>query len=141
VQYDGSTLTHFRTPALWGVGSTAPYGHDGSALSLDTIIRRHGGEARVAAAAYRGMSEESREAVVAFLNSLVLYSTQDLPTDIDGDGRIAAHFRVAGRETGRECFNPEWLFNTPARIEGPVAAPDGRRIRSCALVNRRQAYG
>jgi hypothetical protein len=79
--------------------------------------------------------------VIAFLNSLVLYSTEDLPTDIDGDGRIAAQFQVAGRNTGRERFNPEWLFNTPGRIEGPVTAPDGRRIVSQALVNCRQAYG
>jgi hypothetical protein len=141
VQYDGSTLTRFRTPALWGVGSTAPYAHDGSALSLDAIISRHGGEARTTTAGYRGLSERDREAVLAFLNSLVLYSTEDIPTDIDGDGRIAAHFRVAGRDTGRECFNPEWLFNSPAQIEGLVTAPDGRRIRSHALVNRRQAFG
>ncbi len=79
--------------------------------------------------------------MISFLNSLILYSTTDLPTDVDGDGRIAAHFRVAGRDTGPERFNPEWLFNTPGLIEGPVTAPDGRRILSRALVNWRQAYG
>jgi hypothetical protein len=141
MQYDGSTLTRFRTPPLWGVGSTAPYGHDGSALSLDTIIRRHGGEARNARAGYLHLREDDRQAALAFLNSLILYSTEDLPTDLDGDGRIAAQFRVAGQNTGRERFNPEWLFRTPGQIEGPVTAPDGRRILSQALVNRRAAYG
>jgi hypothetical protein len=141
VQYDGSTLTRFRTPPLWGVGSTAPYGHDGSALTLDAIIQKHGGEARAAAAAYRELGADGREAVIAFLNSLILYSTTDLPADMDGDGKIAAHFRVAGRDTGRERFNPEWVFNVPGQIEGPVTASDGRHILSQALANCRQAYG
>jgi hypothetical protein len=141
MQYDGSTLTRFRTPPLWGVGSTAPYGHDGAALSLEAILRRHGGEAEAVTARYRALRPEEREAVIAFLNSLVLYSTEELPTDVDGDGKIAAHFRVARRDTGPERFNPEWLFNTPGQIEGPVTAPDGRRIVSQALVNCRQAYG
>jgi hypothetical protein len=141
MQYDGSTLTRFRTPPLWGVASTAPYGHDGSALTLETVIRRHGGEADAVTGRYRALGRPDQEALLAFLNSLVLYSTEDLPTDLDGDGKIAAHFRVAGRDTGPERFNPEWLFHIPAQIEGPVTAPDGRRVVSQALVNRRQAYG
>jgi hypothetical protein len=71
----------------------------------------------------------------------VLYGTDDLPTDVNGDGRIDRHFRVAGRDTGLEVFNPEWLFNVPGRIEGPILGPDGRRIVSHALVNLSQAYG
>jgi hypothetical protein len=141
MQYDGSTLARFRTPPLWGVASTAPYGHDGSALTLEAIIRRHGGEAEAVTTRYRGLRATEREAVLAFLNSLTLYSTEDLPTDIDGDGKIATHFQVAGRDIGPERFNPEWLFNTPGQIEGPVTAPDGRRVISHALVNRRTAYG
>lgn len=141
LQFDGSTIRRFRTTPLWGVGSTAPYGHDGASLTLDAVIRRHGGEASQAAAAYRRLTERGREDVLAFLNSLVLFSTEDLPTDIDHDGRIAGHFRVAGRDTGPERFNPEWLFNTPGRIEGPLLAPDGNRIVSQALTNLRAAYG
>ena len=49
--------------------------------------------------------------------------------------------RVAGQDTGRETFNPEWLFNTPGEIEGPVIGPDGRHILSRALRNVAQAYG
>jgi Di-haem oxidoreductase, putative peroxidase len=141
VQFDGSTIRWFRTTPLWGVGSTAPYGHDGASLTLEAVIRRHGGEASRAVGAYRRLSAHDRDDVLAFLNSLVLFSTEDLPTDIDHDGRIAEHFRVAGMDTGRERFNPEWLFNTPGRIEGPLLAPDGGRIVSQALTNLRAAYG
>ena len=43
--FDGSVVTEFVTEPLWGVGSTAPYGHDGRSINLDAVIRRHGGEA------------------------------------------------------------------------------------------------
>lgn len=141
VQYDGSTITKFRTTPLWGVGSTAPYGHDGASLSLDAVIRRHGGDAAASRHAYLALAATGREEVQSFLRSLVLYSVEDLPTDIDGDGKVAPHFRVAGMNTGRECLNPEWLFRTPCRIEGPVVAPDGRHITSRAVTNLRAAYG
>jgi hypothetical protein len=141
LQFDGSTLTRFRTTPLWGVGSTAPYGHDGSALTLEDVIRRHGGEAARSRQAYARLPERDRGVVLAFLRSLVLYSTDDLPTDLAGAGRIEAHYRVAGQDTGREVFNPEWLFNVPGEIEGPVTGPDGRPIVSHALRNLRQAYG
>jgi hypothetical protein len=141
VQFDGSTLTRFRTTPLWGAGSSAPYGHDGSALTMEEAIRRHGGDARRSRQAYAGLAEADRNAIVTFLRSLVLYGTDDLPADVNGDGRIERHFRVGGRDTGLEVFNPEWLFNTPGKIEGPVVAPDGRRIVSRALVNVDEAYG
>lgn len=140
-QYDGSTLTRFRTTPLWGVGSSAPYDHDGASLSLEASIRRHGGEAGPAARAYRQLAERDREAVLVFLRGLVLYSLATLPADVNGDGRIERSFRVAGRDTGMEIFNPEWLFNSPGQIEGPVSAPDGRRVISRALLNVREAYG
>jgi hypothetical protein len=141
LQFDGSTLTRFRTTPLWGVGSTAPYGHDGSALTLDEVIRRHGGEAAGSRRAYLRLSQQDRADLRAFLESLVLYGTDTLPADVNGDGRVDRHFRVAGRDTGLEVLNPEWLFATPGRIEGPAVGPDGRRIVSHALINVRQAYG
>jgi hypothetical protein len=141
MQFDGSGIRYFRTSPLWGVGSTAPYGHDGASLSLDAVIRRHGGEALECRKRYEGLSEEERDAVLDFLSSLVLYALDTLPCDVDGDGKIAEHFMVAGRDTGRETFNPEWLFRVPGQVEGWTTAPDGSRVFSRALLNVDEAYG
>jgi photosystem II stability/assembly factor-like uncharacterized protein len=48
---------------------------------------------------------------------------------------------VAGKDSGEERFNPEWLFRTPCEIEGPVRAPDGSPAVSSACVNAHEAYG
>jgi hypothetical protein len=141
MQFDGSVIRQWRTTPLWGVGSTAPYGHDGASLDLDSVIRRHGGEALASRNAYRAQSEEGRRQVVAFLQSLVLYQTDQLPCDVDGDGQIAEHFMVQGMDTGLERFNPEWLFRVPGKIEGPIRNVYGEPIVSQALTNVRQAYG
>jgi hypothetical protein len=141
VQFDGSVQRRFRTPPLWGVGTTAPYGHDGASLTLNDVIRRHGGEASESQRAYLALPEEDREAILDFLSSLVLYSLETLPCDLDGDGKISEHFVVAGRDTGRETFNPEWLFRVPGEVEGWVVAPDGSRVFSRALRNVEEAYG
>jgi len=62
----------FLTPRLWGVGSTAPYGHKGSFRMLDEIIAAHGGEARFSRDAYLALDPAKRDGVVAFLRSLVI---------------------------------------------------------------------
>ncbi len=140
-QFDGSLIRAFRTAPLWGVGSTAPYGHDGKNLSLDEVIRRHGGEAESSAQFYRRAAAADREALVAFLSSLVLYQTDTLPADLDGDGSIQDHFRVAGKDTGQERFNAEYRFVHPCEIEGPVTLANGEKIVSYACVNVAEAYG
>jgi hypothetical protein len=141
VQFDGSVVKKWRTPPLWGVGSTAPYAHDGANLDLDAVIRRHGGEALASRKAYTALGENERRQVVCFLQSLVLYQTDQLPCDINGDGKIDEHFMVQGVDTGVERFNPEWLFKVPGKIEGPVTNLHGDRIISYALTNVREAYG
>jgi hypothetical protein len=141
IQFDGSIVKKWRTTPLWGVGSTAPYGHDGASLDLDQVIRRHGGEALDSRKAYVAMSEEQRRQLVAFLQNLVLYQTDQLPCDMNGDGKIDDHFMVQGMDTGIERFNPEWLFRVPGKIEGPIKNIRGQPITSHALVNVRQAYG
>ncbi|MFZ5863947.1 MAG: di-heme oxidoredictase family protein [Nitrospirota bacterium] len=139
--FNGAKVSKFRSAPLWGVGSTAPYGHDGASFTLDEVIRRHGGEAEAAASRYRRAPERDREALIAFLQSLVLYQSDRLPTDLDGDGAISPRFMVAGKDTGEERFNPEWLFRAPCAIEGPVRAPDGSEAASFACVNASEAYG
>lgn len=131
----------FRTAPLWGIGSTAPYGHDGLSPTLDDVIRRHGGDAEASSRAYVEASEKDREAVVAFLSSLVLYLPQELPTDLDGDGKIADAYRIDGRDMGPERFNPELLFRHPPRYRGWTAGPYGDRYFSYALLNVAEAYG
>ena len=62
----------FLTPRLWGVGSTAPYGHNGSFRMLDEIIAAHGGDARFARDAYQALDPDKRDDIIAFLRSLVI---------------------------------------------------------------------
>ena len=140
---DGAVVarTDFKTPALWGVGSTAPYGHDGRSLSLDDVITRHGGEAEAAAYAYRGATPQDRAALIAFLSSLVLYQPELLPADLDHDGRISASYRRDGGDLGPEIFRPELLLRVPPRYRGWTTGPDGRRFFSRDLLNVRDAYG
>jgi len=140
-QFDGSVVRLWRTSPLWGVGSTAPYGHDGASLSLDDVIRRHAGEALDSRKSYTALTDADRCDLLAFLQSLILYQTDRLPCDIDNDGIISEHFIVAGMDTGPERFNPEWRFRTPAKIEGPIFGPTGDYILSNALTNVRTAYG
>jgi hypothetical protein len=141
MQFDGSLVKQWRTTPLWGLGSTAPYGHDGANLDIDSAIRRHGGEAIESRNAYASLANQERRDVLDFLNNLVLFQTDQLPCDLDGDGRISEHFVVQGQDTGPERFNPEWLFRVPGRIEGPIINVRGERIISFALTNLRPAYG
>lgn len=131
----------FRTAPLWGVGSTAPYGHDGRSMTLDDVIRRHGGEAEGSTKAYAGAPPEDREALIAFLCTLVLYQPDLLPTDLDGDGRILADYRLGGRAVGPERFLPELLFRVPPVYRGWTEDPEGGRYFSYEMLNVSEAYG
>jgi hypothetical protein len=131
----------FKTTALWGVGSTAPYGHDGMSPTLDSVIRRHGGEAEAAQKAYVEAPEQDRAALVAFLESLVLYRPETLPTDINGDGRIDPSYKIGGLEVGPERFQPELMFKVPPHYRGWTVGPDGDRFFSYELLNVADAYG
>ncbi len=141
MQFDGSMVKKWKTAPLWGVGSTAPYGHDGASLDLDSVIRRHGGEALQARVGYTSLSDADRKNLLCFLQSLVLYQTDQLPCDVNGDGKIDTHYKLQGMDTGLERFNPEWLFRVPIKIEGPIRNVQGAKIVSFAAVNVPAAYG
>ncbi len=64
--------TIFATAELWGVGSTAPYGHRNDMTTLDEVIRAHGGAGREARDAYVAANAEAQSQIIAFLKSLVL---------------------------------------------------------------------
>lgn len=69
----GSGASVFLTKNLWGVGSTAPYLHDGRATTLTEAILEHGGEAQSAKDAFVTLPAGSQADLIAFLNNLVLF--------------------------------------------------------------------
>jgi hypothetical protein len=88
--YNGTRQTSFMTEPLWGVGSTAPYGHDGRSINLEEVILRHGGEAQRSRDSFARLSEDSRNKVIEFLNTLILFPPDDTastlnPGDKKGD--------------------------------------------------------
>jgi hypothetical protein len=141
VQFDGTIVKNWKTTPLWGIGTTAPYGHDGASLDLDSVIRRHGGEGKASRDAYVALTDTERKLLQCFLQNLVLYQTDQLPTDMNGDGKIDEHFLVQGMDTGLERFNVEWLFKVPVKIEGPIRNVQGAKIISYQPTNLRPAYG
>ncbi len=70
---EGIPPSVFLTENLWGVGSTAPYLHDGRATTLTEAILAHGGEAAASRNAFIGLSHSEQLELLAFLNNLVLY--------------------------------------------------------------------
>jgi hypothetical protein len=74
----------FLTMKLWDVGSTGPYGHRGNLTTISEAILHHAGEATPARLAFSRLPEASRRAIVAFLNSLVVPSSDAETTFIRG---------------------------------------------------------
>ncbi|MBL8729703.1 MAG: hypothetical protein JNM25_14840 [Planctomycetes bacterium] len=66
----GPLASQFVTARLWGVADTAPYLHDGRALTLSDAILMHGGEALPARNAFAGLPNFRQEQLLAFLKSL-----------------------------------------------------------------------
>ena len=60
----------FITPRLWGIADTAPYMHDGAALSLREAIERHGGEGQAAADNFVALTAGQQSDMLAFLETL-----------------------------------------------------------------------
>lgn len=73
----GTGASVFLTENLWGVGSTAPYLHDGRATTLREAILAHCGEGDAARKAFMGLSARLQEDLFAFLNNLVLFKQEE----------------------------------------------------------------
>lgn len=70
---EGIPAAVFLTENLWGVGSTAPYLHDGRATTLAEAILAHGGEGAASRAAFLQLTATEQADVIAFLHNLVLF--------------------------------------------------------------------
>ena len=70
IEEAGAGVREFRTAPLWGLATTAPYLHDGSADTIDQAVRKHAGEADASRTAYEALSPSARKALLAFLQSL-----------------------------------------------------------------------
>jgi Di-haem oxidoreductase, putative peroxidase len=73
----GTGASVFLTENLWGVGSTAPYLHDGRASTLTEAILAHGGEATSSRNAFASRSEADQDDLIAFLDNLVLFKAPE----------------------------------------------------------------
>lgn len=108
----------FLTENLWGVGSTAPYMHDGRATTLAEAILEHASsnsasetsEAKDSRAKYLARSTADKLALIAFLENLVLFKIEEE----EEAGAAAALQSLAG---------------VPAPRQVVKIAPKGFRIR------------
>jgi hypothetical protein len=111
--YEGTFQTLFITEPLWGVGTTAPYGHDGRSPGLEDVILRHGGEAAAQSAAFAALSQASKNMVVSFLQSLVLFPPDDTASTLSPMNPMATHFP----QNGHGAISLTVIFNNPADLE------------------------
>ncbi len=111
--YDGTIRRMFLTTPLWGVGTTAPYGHDGRSINLREVILRHGGEALGARDAFAALSRDDQSKILDFLNSLVIFPPDDTASNLDPGNRSAMGFPQGGHGSVKLTV----LFNNPLDIE------------------------
>jgi hypothetical protein len=111
--YDGTLQKEFLTEPLWGVGSTAPYGHDGRSINLTEVILRHGGEAKEQRDNFADLSDSSKADLLEFLNTLVLFPPDDTASTLNPGDRTAPNFP----QFGHGGIKLTVLFNDPTDPE------------------------
>lgn len=62
----------FMTTELWGIASTAPYGHRGDLTTLREVIEAHGGDARKSRDAWLDLANTDQKNIIAWLKTLVI---------------------------------------------------------------------
>ncbi len=70
IEQGSAGQTEFRTSPLWGVSHTGPWLHTGRATTLDDAIRGHAGEGAASRDAYAHATQDERDALLVFLQSL-----------------------------------------------------------------------
>jgi CxxC motif-containing protein (DUF1111 family) len=111
--YNGTLQKQFVTRPLWGVGTTAPYGHDGRTINLREVILRHGGEAQKSRNRFARLPDKDAGELEAFLNSLVLFPPDDTASTLDPGEPGAPNFPQAGHGSVKLSV----LFNDPTDPE------------------------
>jgi len=111
--FDGTTQKEFMTEALWGVGTTAPYGHDGRSINLREVILRHGGEATASRDAFATLHSDERNAILEFLETLVLFPPDDTASNLDPGNPSTPGFP----QSGHGSIKLTVLFNDPSDVE------------------------
>jgi CxxC motif-containing protein (DUF1111 family) len=64
------TANKLRTAPLWGLRERPRYMHDLHSLTLQNAIERHGGEAQEVTRVFRSLSDNDKQTIFSFLNSL-----------------------------------------------------------------------
>jgi hypothetical protein len=111
--YEGTFTEKFMTEPLWGVGTTAPYGHDGRSGSLEDVILRHGGEAQTQRDAFAGLARASKNMLLSFLGSLILFAPDDTASTLQPANPAAVHYP----QSGHGSIFLTAIFNDPTDVE------------------------
>ena len=69
----GTGKSVFLTETLWGLLKSAPYLHDGRAVTVTEAILWHHGEAEASRTRFAQLPTADKRALVAFLNNLTLF--------------------------------------------------------------------
>jgi hypothetical protein len=113
IEYGGTMRKEFLTTALWGVGSTSPYGHDGRSTTLRNVILRHGGEAQRSRDEFQRLRPEQQHSILAFLRSLTLFPPDDTASNLNPGDHNTPNFP----QFGHGNINLGVLFNDPSDPE------------------------
>ncbi|MBV8880740.1 MAG: hypothetical protein JO332_12285 [Planctomycetaceae bacterium] len=111
--FDGTVTTMFMTEPLWGVATTAPYGHDGKSINLKAAILRHGGEAQESREAFEHLNEEHEAELLVFLGSLVLFPPDHTASNLDPGNPSTPGYPTRGQGSIKLTA----LFNDPTDPE------------------------
>lgn len=108
--FDGTITKKHMTEPLWGVASTAPYGHDGRSINLREVILRHGGEAQLSRNRFATLPQFAQDNVIAFLQTLVLFPPPDTASDLDPGDPMHPDYPVRAHGS----IDLSVLFNIPS---------------------------
>ncbi|HET6373258.1 MAG TPA: di-heme oxidoredictase family protein [Candidatus Polarisedimenticolia bacterium] len=111
--FNGTMTTQFMTEPLWGVGSTAPYGHDGRSMNLQEVILRHGGEAQQSRDRFVALQDSAKSDLLEFLESLILFPPDDTASNLNPGDRNAPGFP----QKGHGSISLTVLFDDPTDLE------------------------